>query len=235
MMRRQLTACVLTILLAACGEPSSEVATEALEGNELRQALSLTPIPENGREIFADCAACHQSTGWGVADGSVPQIAGQHYEVLLKQLADMRNNERHNVRMATFVDSDDISGPQALADVSAYIAELQGNTEPGVGPGTDLARGEQLYTSICRHCHGADGYGDNELRIPRIQGQHYAYLVRQLGAFAGGERHNIDAATATLFADLSETEISAVADYISRISPSRLVPGGTPDTALVPD
>lgn len=49
-----------------CGTPS-----------ELAAALDADPDPGRGVELYQPCASCHQSTGWGVLDGSVPQIAGR--------------------------------------------------------------------------------------------------------------------------------------------------------------
>ena len=71
--------------------------------SELAAALDADPDPGRGAELYQPCAACHQSTGWGVLDGSVPQIAGQIYEVLLKQISDFRARERIHTRMLPFV------------------------------------------------------------------------------------------------------------------------------------
>jgi cytochrome c553 len=152
----------------------------------------------------------------------VPAIAGQHFEVVLGQLADMRDDERHNPRMKPFLDDAELPGAQALADVSAHISSLLPNPEPQSGPGGDLELGEGLYHRLCGHCHGIGGEGDSELQIPRVQGQHYAYLVGQIEAFRTGARHTLDPGTSDLLRDLSRREIEAVADYMSRLVPTRM-------------
>ena len=45
--------------------------------------MLLTPNVANGLEIYRDCASCHKPEGWGLASGTVPQIAGQHHKVVI--------------------------------------------------------------------------------------------------------------------------------------------------------
>jgi len=108
--------------------------------SEVAAALNAVPDSERGAEPYQPCAACHQSTGWGVLDGSVPQVAGQIYAVLLTQISDFRDRERIHPRMMPFVSNQHLAGPQNLADVAADVAALppatleHGNrTGPGAG------------------------------------------------------------------------------------------------------
>ena len=135
-------------------------------GGEQDEALDLTPDLENGRDVYEVCSACHQLNGWGLTDGTFPQIAGQHSDVLIKQLADIRALNRDNPTMYPFALPQEIGGPQAIADVAAYIAKLPMNPENGVGPGDDLDKGEQLYADNCVRCHGDNGAGDNDKFYP---------------------------------------------------------------------
>ncbi|HUO83242.1 MAG TPA: c-type cytochrome [Gammaproteobacteria bacterium] len=203
------------------------------ETNEYTEALGLRPDANRGAELFERCAACHQSSGHGVPDGSVPAIAGQHFEVVIGQLADMRDDERHNSRMEPFTGDAELPGAQALADVSAHISRLPPNPEPQPGPGAELELGKDLYHGLCSHCHGIGGEGDSELQIPRVQGQHYAYLIRQIEALGTGARHTLDPGTSDLLRDLSRREIEAVADYMSRLIPLRM-PSRPPARAARP-
>lgn len=45
----------------------------------------------------------------------------------------------------------------------------------------------ELRTSLCRHCHGADGISDRP-GVPHLAGQNPVYLVEQFERFASGER-----------------------------------------------
>jgi cytochrome c553 len=51
----------------------------------------------------------------------------------------------------------------------------------------DAARGAQLFTQ-CVACHGVEGGGRINGEIPRIAGQHYRVLVRQIVDFRRGNR-----------------------------------------------
>lgn len=50
----------------------------------------------------------------------------------------------------------------------------------------DRDRGAALFQG-CVECHGADGGGASTGSVPRIAGQHYAVLVRQVIQFRGGK------------------------------------------------
>ena len=171
----------------------------------------------NGKKVYALCASCHLDNGWGKPDGSFPVIAGQHQKVLIKQLEDIRAKKRQNPTMYPFADPDEMGGEQALLDVTAYIARLSPNPSPGRGRGDALARGEKLYTGRCVQCHGEGGLGNNEAYYPKLKGQHYAYLARQLRWIRDGYRNNANPAMVKELSALSDADIEAMADYISRM------------------
>lgn len=210
-----LTALAVTLLATPA------LATEGWNqgGGEQDAALHLTPDRENGIEVYEVCAACHLYEGWGQPDGTFPQLAGQHKNVIIKQLADIRALNRDNPTMYPFALPESIGGPQAIADVSAYIAELPLNPEPGVGPGTDLALGEQLYKDNCVRCHGDNGQGIAEKYYPRIQGQHYNYLLRQFEWIRDGKRRNANPDMIKQIQGFSDKDMIAVMDFVSRQQP----------------
>ncbi len=187
--------------------------------DELEKALALSPDPARGREIYALCASCHLDNGWGKPDGSFPVIAGQHRQVLIKQLADIRARNRENPTMFPFSDPQTIGGAQAIADVTAHIATLPPDPAPGLGPGQRLEQGRALYETQCAACHGAAGEGDAGMFAPRLRGQHYAYLLRQLQWLRQGLRKNGNPVMLERLSALSEEELSAVADHASRLKP----------------
>jgi cytochrome c553 len=190
-------------------------------GGEQDEALNLTPNLENGRDVYEVCSACHQINGWGLPDGTFPQIAGQHPKVAIKQLADIRALNRDNPTMYPFALPQEIGGPQAIADVAAYIANLPMSPENGVGPGTDLEHGAQLYKENCVRCHGETGEGNDEKFYPRIQGQHYAYLKRQYEWIRSGKRRNANPDMVKQIENFSEADEIAVLDYVSRLKPPK--------------
>jgi len=197
-------------------------------GGEQEEALKLTPNLENGRDVYEVCSACHQPNGWGLVDGTFPQIAGQHRDVLIKQLADIRALNRDNPTMYPFALPQEIGGPQSIADVTAYIAKLPMNPNNGVGPGTMLDKGKQLYADNCVRCHGDQGQGDDAKYYPRIQGQHYEYLLRQYKWIKEGKRRNANPDMVKQIQNFTDEDTIAVLDYVSRLkAPAEML--GAPD------
>ena len=113
---------IFTLILALL--VSAPAAAWLEGGGEREEALDLEPDLENGLDVYEVCSGCHLPEGWGKKDGTFPQLAGQHREVLVKQLADIREGNRDNPTMYPFALPRAIGGAQALADVVAYMAKL---------------------------------------------------------------------------------------------------------------
>ncbi|OSM06992.1 putative cytochrome c553 [Magnetofaba australis IT-1] len=207
----------------------SSAAMAGLEGgSEGDKALHLTPDLKHGLAIYRVCEACHMPEGWGLEDGAFPQIAGQHREVLIKQLADIRSGNRDAPTMYPFAIAEEIGGPQSIADVAAYIATLPMNPNNGVGPGDDLAHGAEVYKHHCVKCHGDAGEGVGKEFYPRIHGQHYAYILRQMTWIRDGKRRNANSDMVRQISHFSDKDLQAVSDYVSRLRPPQkdLAPTG---------
>jgi cytochrome c553 len=208
--RRFLAGCILalTSLAPLCAISASD---------EITQSLALTPDIENGEKIYPLCGSCHMANGWGKKDGSFPVIAGQHRNVLIKQLADIRSKNRNNPTMYPFTDPGSIGGLQGISDVTAYIASMAKDPEPGTGSGKNLALGKNIYQKQCLQCHGDKAQGNNDAFYPSLKGQHHAYLLRQLNWIKDGYRKNSDPVMVAAVKTLSAEELDAVADYLSRL------------------
>jgi cytochrome c553 len=193
----------------------------AKSNREYEKALALTPDVANGLAIYRECAACHEPEGWGVTTGSVPQIAGQHRNVVIKQLADFRAGNRDSALMIPYASAESIGGAQAVADVAAYISTLEISVANGQGSGKDLELGKSLYQEHCADCHGSSGEGSNDDLVPRIQAQHYKYLMRQFKWIRDGKRRNSSTEMATLAQQFDDREMKAVLDYSSRLLPAK--------------
>ncbi len=190
-------------------------------GGEREKALELKPDLVHGKDVYEVCSACHMPEGWGRADGTFPELAGQHRSVLIKQLTDIREGNRDNPTMYPFALTSEIGGEQSVTDVTAYIQKLPMNPENGVGPGTDLAHGEKLYKDNCVRCHGATGEGDGAKFYPRIQGQHYEYLLRQYKWIKEGKRRNANPDMMAQIKDFSDKDTIDVLDFVSRLKPPK--------------
>ena len=156
-----------------------------------------------------------------MSSGLVPQLAGQHRNVVIKQLADIRAGNRENLVMAPYSSVERIGGPQAVADVAGYIDTLEISVANGRGSGKELELGKRLYQENCVRCHGARGEGDNDKSIPRIQAQHFGYLVTQFEMIRDGKRRNANPEMAAQIKDFEEKQIFAVLDYVARLEPPK--------------
>lgn len=81
--------------------------------------------------------------------------------------------------------------------------------------GSVLAKQGSAGIPACLACHGSNGEGQAAPGHPRLGGQHQAYLVKQLQAFANGQRKN--ALMDPIASALSAQQISDVAEYYASL------------------
>jgi len=83
----------------------------------------------------------------------------------------------------------------------------------------DERRGAELFT-VCAGCHGGDGGGTTAGSVPRIAGQHYRVLVRQIVDFRRGRRWDAQMEdVATSHDTIPELQdIADVAWYVSKLN-----------------
>jgi cytochrome c553 len=184
--------------------------------NEFSAAVRAKPDLERGRQLFRECAVCHGAEGNGTDDGGVPRIAGQHFRVLVRQLVDYRHETRWDIRMEHYAGKRLLADPQAMADVAGYAAQLSRDMARNVGDGSLVRHGAQVYARQCAECHGARGEGDDESTTPRLAGQHYEYLLRQMYDAVDGRRPNFSASHVKLLARLQRDDLVGVSDFLAR-------------------
>jgi cbb3-type cytochrome c oxidase subunit III len=201
----------LTLLLLSLAAPIISMAGQA-DAPLMRNADRA-----NGERLFASCAACHGPDASGRKDGSVPALAGQHWQVLTKLLLDFRYFRRWDSRMANTTASDHLRGPQEIADVVAYISSLPPRRAQSTGTGEHLQRGAQVYALRCASCHGREAQGSGSEGYPALAAQQYAYLVRQIRDGREGTRPTFSADHIRVLRELTPTDIDAVADHLARL------------------
>ena len=200
----------------------------------MQAADASTADKENGLHIYKTCSICHQPEGWGTKDGTYPQIAGQHRDVIIKQLEDIRSHKRENPAMDPFASEVELGSQQDIFDVASYITALPMTPDNGKGAGENIKRGDELYRLHCVTCHGIRGEGDNDKRIPMLAGQHYHYLIRQFERIRDGKRGNADPEMTKRIKLLKGRDMRDVLDYVSRLQPAKekLAPIGWKNPAL---
>ena len=106
---------------------------------------------------------------------------------------------------------------QNIDALTGYLADLKANAHPVTGSGEHLAIGQETYAHICAACHGNDGHGAPKSHVPRIAGQHYPYLRRQIESAANLHRDLAPAEMTSALRGMTDSEKDAVADYVSRL------------------
>ena len=219
-----------TVAVGACVLvfPGAQAEEEKKAGTDIRSYPGNTPRAEKDEALklkgnwrtgqkyyMAYCEACHLPSGAGNRDGSIPQLAGQHQTVLIKQLADIRSGVRYNPTMYPFARK--LRNAQALADVAAYVGTLCFPLDSGKYQGADAARqlgeGKQLYDNKCAKCHQADGAGNKDALYPVLAGQHYKYLLRQMTEVRDGRRVDVPAEMFEAIKSYDDAQLVAVAAY----------------------
>jgi len=201
-------------LFCAAAVPASPSRVDQL----VRTALQLDPNASHGAALYLqNCARCHGAGAIGDARNVIPALAGQREAYLIKQLADFTELQRESQEMHAVVARAALNEPQAWADVAAYLAELPVVKFPETADGRGVELGEAIYHGQCSSCHEEDARGDDDGFIPSLRDQHYSYLVRQMRGLAAAHRLNVDADLVRFIDSLDTEEMTAVADYLSRL------------------
>ncbi len=204
--------------LSSCARQG--LAAAAFMVSVLPVALAQTAPGDAAAKRFATehCGACHGSTGQSTAP-NFPRLAGQNELYLVKQLKDFASGERKSPMMKEKVALMDDAMIRSLA--AYYARQGASNT-----PSTDtqlLAVGQFVYQRgntwaglpACQSCHGAQAHGTQQL--PRLAGQHPAYIATQLRNFHDQKRSNDGVAMKFVASRMSDLEVNAVAAYLGNL------------------
>jgi len=210
-----------------CARSLQAVLTLAILG-----VAQAAPSISNGSRLYTPCVVCHQPNAWGSPDGAIPSLAGQQERYLERQLAVFRSGARVDAAMQIVTAHAVFDNPHTITALANYLSSLNANPNPVKGSGEHLRLGQELYTHICAACHGVDGRGDSGNRAPRIAGQHYPYLQRQIEAAAALHKDLAPPEMTSALRGMRPQEKDALADYISRLGQSEaLLDSNRPDGA----
>ncbi len=187
-----------------------------------------------GASKVAVCAACHGTNGIGMTP-AYPNLAGQKYNYILKQLENFRGGVRKSSIMSSMAMTIPPSTDHAnLKDIAAYFSHLPAMWTVAAAPGAKSANAAQISLGktiyergvagenipACAACHELGGEGNGPMAIPALAGQHAAYVVSQLQRFASGKRHNSPGHVMhTIARAMTAAQDSAVAAYLQQLDP----------------
>jgi cytochrome c553 len=134
------------------------------------------------------------------------------------QLANFANAERDSSAMHAVVTLPALHAAQVWSDLAAYLNGLPNRSPLSLGSGDDVALGRGIFHEQCAGCHGADAGGDDDGFAPSLRHQHYGYLHAQMRKLAQGYRHNMDEDLMRFLASFTDHDMSATADYLSRLT-----------------
>jgi cytochrome c553 len=179
---------------------------------------SLAPLAALGQDVEAGkakaqvCAACHGADG-NSAVPTFPILAGQTARYIYLELRDFKEGRRADPQMSP------MAAPlsrQDMFDLAAYFAAQKARPLDFKADPARVARGKaKADETLCTMCHLGGFMGQNE--IPRVAGQHYEYVVKQLRDFKNRARTN-DAGNMTSVArTLSDEDIENLGHYLASL------------------
>ena len=184
----------------------------------LTDVLKVKGDPAKGEEAYKQCRGCHKGDASGKPDAGYPQLAGQHESVLIKQMMDVRCDNRDNPRMHPFISEGEVPVSD-IPQIAAYLSTLPVPDTNRKGSGLHLGHGKALYDKDCASCHGKKGEGDAAKFYPMVASQHYPYLYRESVNIHDKIRRNANPEMIKVLRSYSDEDIAAVSDYMSRLPP----------------
>jgi cytochrome c553 len=167
---------------------------------------------EAGRTKSQACAACHGADGNSPA-GNFPNLAGQTWRYIYMQLKDFKEGRRKDPVMSPMAEP---LSRQEMIDIAYYYAAQRPKPSPFKADEEKIRLGKaKADETLCAMCHLGAFAGQNE--IPRVAGQQYEYIVKQMNDFKTRTRTN-DAGNMTAVArTLSDADIENLAHYITSL------------------
>lgn len=166
-----------------------------------------------GQEKAAACAACHGPDGNSTMP-QYPKLAGQTARYLYLQLKDFKEGRRSDPQMSPMAANLSKEDMHAIADY--FAAQKQAPSTYSVD-GTKVTDGKKIAdAALCTMCHMGGFTGQNE--IPRVAGQHYEYIVKQLTDFREKKRTNDAGNMTSVSRGLSDEDIDKLAQYITSLN-----------------
>ena len=164
-----------------------------------------------GERKHGFCATCHGINGRSFKV-NYPILAGQAAPYILHELQDFKEGRRSDPAMSAIVAQ---LSDEDMRDLSIFFAASGPFSSPSESDPIKAIRGKKIAeSSQCTSCHlGGDGSGGGG--IPRIEGQHRNYLVKQLKDFKAGRRSNDGGLMRGIVQSMADTDFEDLANYFA--------------------
>jgi cytochrome c553 len=142
-----------------------------------------------------------------------PVLAGQTARYLYLELRDFKAGRRSDPRMSPMAANLSLDDMHDLAD---YFAAQQPAPIAFKPDPVKLEAGRKKAAEVlCTMCHLGGFTGQNE--IPRVAGQQYPYIVKQLEDFRARRRTNDAGSMTSVAKGLSDEDIQNLANYVANL------------------
>ena len=169
-------------------------------------------VPDAIKDKVALCAACHGETG-NSDNPQYPVLAGQSARYIYTELQDFKAGRRHDPNMEPVAQALSREDMLALGD---YFSKQKQASSTFKADAQKIARGKAKADEVlCTMCHLGGFVGQNE--IPRVAGQHYEYIKKQLADFKARRRTNDAGNMTSVASTLSDQDIDDLAQYVATL------------------
>jgi cytochrome c553 len=175
-------------------------------------ALVFAPaaFPQTVEEKAVVCAACHGTDG-NSPSPQVPNLAGQTSRYLYLQLKDFKEGRRKDPLMSPMAIN---LTKKDMQDLAEYFSKQKAKPSDFKVEAAKSIDGKKIAdAALCTMCHLGGFSGQNE--IPRVAGQHYEYIVKQLKDFRAKNRTNDAGNMTSVSRGLSDEDIDKLGHYIT--------------------
>ena len=158
------------------------------------------------------CTGCHGPDGNSLSP-DYPILAGQTWRYLYIELKDFKEGRRSDPQMSPMAAPLSPDDMIALGNYFAAQKQLPVNFQ---ADGAKVAAGKAKSDEVlCPMCHLGGFVGQNE--IPRVAGQHYKYIKKQLEDFKARRRTNDAGNMTSVAGTLSDADIENLSQYIANL------------------
>ena len=205
--------------------PAAVLAIVGCGGGRGYAADTVSPQAVNAKLQY--CEVCHGADARGfVGFYPIPRLAGQPVEYIENELKGFSERKRVDKQSpgATNVmfHVGHVLSPAMVKALAEKLHVL--NPKPvGGAPRQNVAAGNEIFTKgipsanvpPCEACHGVGGKGEKQ--FPRLAGQLYPYVVKQLTNWPHERTETNADIMGPIAHQLNESQIKAVAAYVSSL------------------
>src|SRR6185295_7330794 len=174
-------------------------------------ALAQTPLAKPPQAEI--CDACHGPHGNAVIPLH-PSLAGQTWRYIYIELKDFNEGRRTDPQMTPI--AKELTRDDMIALGNWFAAQKPAINQFNADS-AKVAAGRKVSDAVlCPMCHLGGFSGQNE--IPRVAGQNYEYVVKQLQDFKHRRRTNDAGSMTSVAGTLSDQDIENLAQYITTLN-----------------